>query len=227
MLNAILDFVFPRISIITGKKLDEDVQSQYFSNEEIGMLPVLDEKDLKLLKSRIIADYAYSKFIFSEGDDFSKIVYHLKYGKMKRLGICLGEVLADGLKFYIEQKNIKPFDAVVPVPLHKTKLRERGYNQSEYLCKGICRKLDAEPIPDLIKRIRHTSTQTKLSREKRIENIKDAFTIRQEYSDRIQSMRIVLVDDVITTGSTINEAARVLKESGSGDILCCSLAMAK
>ncbi len=119
------------------------------------------------------------------------------------------------------------YDFAVPVPLHKSRLRERTYNQSSYICRGIGEALNIQPIEKCLKRTRYTRTQTKLSIDEREENVRNAFELNQKFSGLIRGKNIILVDDVITTGSTILECARVLKNIGCGEITICSVALAE
>lgn len=226
MMNYVMDFIFPRTSIISGQRLKEKNSNDYIDDFEFESLRRTSSDDLDDLKSKVDAEYSFSLLSFYEDDEFSKIIYKLKYGGMKKLGIFLGRKLGESLKEHFES-DLSNFDFLIPVPLFKTKLRERGYNQSEYLCSGINEILNLEFVPDFVRRIKHTSSQTRLSRKKRIENIRGAFEINEQFKKSIHNKRLILVDDVVTTGSTINEVIRVLKDSGSSDILACTLAMAR
>lgn len=227
MLNALIDFIFPKTSIISDVRLSENNSNQYLRDEEISSISKVTSNDLIDLKEKINSEYTFSVFAFREGDDFAKIIYQLKYGGMKNLGLYLGELLGAELEIYLTKNDINDFDLIIPVPLYKTKLRERGFNQSDYICKGINKKLNLKFLPDLVRRVRYTSTQTKLNREQRIINMKDAFEINKKYENCIHDKRIILVDDVVTTGSTVNEVIKVLKENGCSDLLASVLAMAR
>lgn len=226
-LTSFVDFIFPKTSIISGKKLDENNTNQYISDDEIELIDRINKDDFIDLKRKLVSDHSFALFAFREEDDFSKIIYQLKYGGVKRLGIYLGGILGNELKKYIAQNDLADSDIIIPVPLFKTKVRERGYNQSDFICLGISETLGIKCIPDIVKRNRHTSTQTKLNREERIVNIKDAFEINDKYKSEIDMKRIILVDDVVTTGSTMNEVIKVLKENGCNEVTACCLAMAR
>lgn len=227
MFNALIDFIFPKTSIISDERLDENNSNSYIKDEEILSLSKVTADDLVELRKKVTADLAFSIFAFREGDDFSKIIYQLKYGGMKRLGKFLGEIAGRELILQFEKENLRGFDLLIPVPLYKTKYRERGYNQSDLICIGINKYLELRFIPDLVKRVKYTSTQTKLNREQRIDNMKDAFDINKKYRDYICGKRIIVADDVVTTGSTMNEVIKVLKDNGCGEVLGCSVAMAR
>ena len=227
MLNDLIDFLFPKTSIISDERLDENNSNPYIKDEEILSLSKVTADDLEELRNKVTADLAFSIFAFREGDDFSKIIYQLKYGGMKRLGKFLGEIAGRELILQFEKENLREFDLLIPVPLYKTKYRERGYNQSDLICNGINKYLELEFIPDLVERVKHTSTQTKLNREQRINNMKDAFDMNEKYKDYIYGKRIIVADDVVTTGSTMNEVIKVLKDNGCGEVMGCSVAMAR
>ncbi len=225
LLDAAADFIFPRTSIISDERLEENNSNQYISDIEISTIPRVTSEDLSELKNKITAEHSFSVFAFRDGDDFSKIIYQLKYGGMKRLGVFLGRMLGEQLKNNFG--NISEFDLLIPVPLFKTKIRERGYNQSDYICRGINEVLFTNYIDDLVKRTRHTITQTKLSREERLKNLKDAFELNKKYKSEVCCKKVILVDDVVTTGATMNEVINVLRENQCGEVIACSLAMAR
>jgi len=110
----------------------------------------------------------------------------------------------------------------VPVPLHIRRLRERGFNQSLLLAKVVATDLGTQLDYLSLVRIRHTRAQTGLRKEERRKNVKDAFSII--YPEIIKGKKILLVDDVFTTGYTLNECARTLKKSGAMVVICLTLA---
>lgn len=227
VIQNITDFIFPKTSIITGDLIEDSNSNQYINDNEFALLEKVTEKDLCELKAKLKSDYSFSVFSFREGDSFSNIIYNLKYGGMKNLGIFLGILLGNEIGNFIQANLYVSFDCIIPVALHKTKFRERGYNQTEMICRGINGVLKLKSETEIIIRKRNTLTQTKLNKKQRMENIKDAFHILPEQKSNIAGKNIILIDDVITTGSTMNEIIRVLREGNCGRILACSLAMAR
>jgi ComF family protein len=145
---------------------------------------------------------------------------------MKRLGYFLGKYFANELINKTEFKNVDIFKIITPVPLHKIKFRERGYNQSDYICRGMNEVLNLKYIEDLIIRKKNTTTQTHLSIHERELNVKNAFIKNFDHKNEFRDSNIILIDDVITTGATLNEVIKVLRNSGVNKIMCLSLAMA-
>lgn len=226
LVQDIIDFIFPKTSIISGEILPENNSNNYFSDEELNNLMTVTSSDLFDFREKTIADDAFSLFAFFEDDDFSGIIYELKYGGMKKLGIFLGELLGSRLNNYLDECG-DPYDIVIPVPLFTARIRERGYNQSAMICKGIEKATGIRSDDDVLKRTRHTSTQTKLSKEERMTNLMDAFKLRNGQEEKIRGKNVILVDDVVTTGSTLNEAIKILRKSNCNKILACTLAMAR
>jgi len=131
--------------------------------------------------------------------------------------------LADWLAQALEDPRIasRPFDAFVPVPLHHIRFREREFNQAAELAALVSRRCGI-PVWNVLKRTRYTSTQTKLDRAERMENLRGAFRVRQ--TARVKERHLVLVDDVFTTGSTVEECTRVLLHAGASSVRVITVA---
>jgi ComF family protein len=112
--------------------------------------------------------------------------------------------------------------ALVPVPVHPSRRRERGYNQSELLAARLARLRGLRMERDVLLKIRKTGSQTWLEREERMENVIGSFGLRR--SERLSGRRVLLIDDVVTTGSTLKECTRVLMESGAMEVSACVVA---
>jgi len=140
------------------------------------------------------------------------LIHNLKY--FERLS--LAEFLISIIYEKIPDTFLANTDYISPIPLHRVKLRARGFNQAELISKQLCHISGIIHLKDLLIRSRFTKTQTKLSSTKRIENVKNAFLINTSYD--IKGKSVILVDDVFTTGSTANEAARALKNAGAAQV---------
>ena len=137
---------------------------------------------------------------------------------MPNLGFRLGDLTGLLLNKYLEDKMNKNF---VSVPLHLIRRKEREFNQSTFISEGIINIVGGRLFKDVLKRVRYTQSQTKLNREERQSNIQDAFIVKT--IEPLPS-KMILVDDLITTGATLNECARILKENGVKEIIGLSVA---
>jgi len=117
----------------------------------------------------------------------------------------------------------RAFDLIVPVPLHPARLRERGFNQAHLLATMLGQKIGA-PVSSVLERVRYTTTQTAFDRIDRMENLHNAFRLRKKAT--VRELRVLLVDDILTTGSTLTECARVLREAGAQSIYAITAARA-
>ena len=134
-------------------------------------------------------------------------VQAFKYDGARELAMPLADRLVEALQILNP-----PIDALVPVPVFADRLTERGYNQSELLCRNLALKTGIEARPTLLKRIRETSQQALLSEVDRRKNVRDAF----EASADVMGLSVLLVDDVATSGSTLSECAKALRNQGAG-----------
>jgi ComF family protein len=141
------------------------------------------------------------------------MVHRLKYGREMWLARVLATWMYDGLSDP-RLRGWRP-DALVPVPLHRRRLREREFNQSELLA-GHLSKLCGIPVAALLERTRDTGTQTRLDRKHRRQNLRDAFVLRKNAD--VTDRNLLLVDDVLTTGSTLDACASVLVGSGARSV---------
>ncbi len=179
------------------------------------------EFDRKFKRTGYIKDI-FSPYVFESEGRLQHIIHSVKYDKRFRVGILLGTKLADTLRRKINSWEI---DIILPVPLHHLKKADRGFNQSDFIVKGLSNKLSIPTSNKIIKRTRFTESQTKLDLNDRERNVSGAFKVRQK--KKIANKNILIVDDVITTGATVNECARVLSENGASNIYVCSVAIAE
>ena len=148
-----------------------------------------------------------------------EFIHRFKYERQFFLRRPLADWLAETLED--NRMTAQPFDAFVPVPLHRARYRERDFNQAEELARLVAKRA-GKPVWSALKRIRYTTTQTRLAREERMENLRNAFRVR--HPSLVQSRHLVLVDDVFTTGSTVEECARVLRHAGAASVRVVTVA---
>lgn len=158
----------------------------------------------QLLNNSEILTGASYLFDFDKDGKVQRLLYELKYNSNLSLGNFLGELMA--IDFLAQLKDI---DVIIPVPLHPKKLYQRGYNQSDLLCEGINHILGKQINTLNLVRVKYTETQTKKNKQERIENMNNAFTVKRP--NQFSHKHLLLVDDVITTGSTLIECIKELK----------------
>jgi len=148
-----------------------------------------------------------------------ELIHRLKYNGQ----FHLRNTIADRLWVAFSDRRIteEPFDAIVPVPLHPVRTRERGYDQVSALAEIVARRA-AKPLLKCLRRHRYTQTQTVLDRDNRVRNLHNAFDLRK--STAVLGKRILLVDDVLTTGTTLHECAKVLRSGGAVSVRAVTVA---
>ena len=218
----ILDFIFPRICIVSGEKIPEDNSNPFVSDSILNSLNRISSSDKAELSSKLEADECLSLFTFSGDCEMSQIIHTMKYNGFKSIGNVLGRILGEELA----KKQHGEINFILPVPIHKARLRERGYNQSYHIAKGVAGIIGGVLADDLVIRNRNTQTQTKLNRKERSENVSRAFDINSKHRLRVESSVVLVVDDVITTGATINEITKVLRTCGVKRVIAASVARA-
>jgi len=146
-------------------------------------------------------------------------IHRFKYDREFYLRHPLADWAAEAL---LDERLVgQRFDFLVPVPLHSARQREREFNQAEAIAELLARRSGA-PVYGALKRVRYTTTQTLLDRRERMENLRGAFRVR--HPARVLSRHILLVDDIFTTGSTVDECARVLRKAGAASVRAITVA---
>ena len=163
---------------------------------------------------------ATAYYYFEKESKYRKLIHKLKYHGNKEVGYEMGKFY--GSELY-NSNNFKETDIVIPVPLHPKKKRKRGYNQSDYIAMGIAKSLKTNfDLNNLVRTI-NTATQTKKSRMQRWKNVESIFKLK--YPEKIKNKNILIVDDVVTTGSTLEACAIQLINNGAGKVNLATLAV--
>jgi len=147
------------------------------------------------------------------------LIHRIKYGKEIWLARVLAKIAAEG--FDDPRLVDEEFDAIVPVPLHSKRLREREYNQAEVIAENLSRIVGI-PVLGALARCRYTTTQTALDRRNRRQNLRNAFSVVKNAN--VTNKNLLLVDDVLTTGSTLDACAAVLLERGASSVRALTVA---
>ncbi|MAY83932.1 MAG: amidophosphoribosyltransferase [Flavobacteriales bacterium] len=156
---------------------------------------------------RLQVERATSFLHFREQSICQQLIHKLKYEGRPDIGVALGRLLASELKV---NGFFEEIDLILPIPMHKAKQKKRGYNQAERLAYGVALQTSIEISTDHLLKGIHTESQTKKGRAKRFENVRDSFSLQNERD--LDSKHILLIDDVITTGSTLEACGRLLKD---------------
>lgn len=224
-IDNIKNFFFPKICIITNTKIKQTNSNDFMDDNALDQLEKLTSDDIPEIRKKIKSDYFNSFLAFRNDNSVQTVIHYLKFKGFYNIGIFLGKYFGEEyLKVF---RKAKEFDIICPVPLFKTKIRERGYNQSEYICEGINSLLNIKQINDLIIRTRHTKSQTNLKYFERLSNVKDAFRINDKYKGTITGKKVLIVDDVVTTGATINEVIKVIRNENVKEISAFTIASAR
>ncbi|MBO4531165.1 MAG: ComF family protein [Paludibacteraceae bacterium] len=208
--NDLLDLFYPRFCIGCGATLIRD-ESDLCLSCLVG-LPMITEsyRPENFIETRFYGRAkieSAASFLYYEKETMSqKILHEIKYHGNKELGRRLGRMFGSRLKGVM----FKDVDALIPVPLHANKLKTRGYNQSEWIAKGMADSLERPVWTDVIERVVENSTQTKKSAYERWENVKGIFQLTHQRE--VEGTHLLIVDDVLTTGSTLEACVLPFKE---------------
>jgi len=215
VLNDFLELFYPSLCITCGERLVS--QEKFICLKCWQDLPVSryhldpDNKVAQLFWGRVRVEHATACFIYRKGSRYQKLIHSIKYRGMKELGYVSGRRFGGMLT---ESDGFKTVDVVVPVPLHPGKEKKRGYNQSEWIARGIAESLHKPLSCCNIQRVKNTATQTRKSRFGRWQNVEGIFRVK--HPEAWIKKHILLVDDVVTTGSTLEACAReILKIAGT------------
>lgn len=220
-IRALLDFIYPPQCILCNSRLEAfqylcpSCESAFFRQKQISVQE--KQSDFPNLKSKLKLKQVCTLWHFE--DTIEELIHRVKYQNGPRLGKWLGMQVEREHGFF-SQFTEPPI--IIPVPLHAERRRERGYNQSECIAQGLHEKLGYPIHTHILNRVRKTRTQTALTAEERQRNVENAFRVIM--AGPIQLKPILLVDDVITTGATVNQCAEVLLEAGCGDVYALALA---
>lgn len=224
-INDFGELFFPKLCVSCAGRLVS--QEKYLCFECWRDLPVTnfhtnpENKVAQLFWGRVAIENATAFFTYKKGSNYQHLIHFVKYKGMKELGMETGRrfgfVLAQATYF----NNV---DVIVPVPLHPKKQKLRGYNQSEWIALGIAQTLQKPVSANNLKRNLHTSTQTKKNRFERWQNVEGIFEVARP--DEFFGKHILLIDDVVTTGSTLEACAFQLLKIGEAKVSIATLGFA-
>ncbi|MBR2379248.1 MAG: ComF family protein [Bacteroidaceae bacterium] len=225
-LRDIADFFFPRTCRVCGKVLLHD--EGYLCMQCMLDMPrtdfgvQLDNAMAQLFYGKIAVERAVAYFYFTKGSDYRRLIHRIKYNGEKECGRYLGKMMAREL---ITTSTFKGIDYIVPVPLHRSKERKRGYNQSEWIAQGIADETGIPLCTDALVCRTHRESQTQKGIYDRYLATREAFELLPDNS--LQGSHVLLVDDVVTTGATLLACGETLLKGGVRQVSVATLAAAK
>ena len=224
--STLLDFLYPPTCIICENLLESGREkicpACWKSLPRVTRDTILyQETRERLRKSGLIADVV-ACFIFEKDGPFQHVAHALKYQGLTSIGFVLGTAIG---RTMIEWDITA--DVIVPVPLHSLRQRERGFNQSELIAKGISTIIHKPVDGNILKRRRNTPSQTKLNAAEREQNLSGAFELHAGRLTDVRAKSFLLVDDVITTGATTLACAREFMRAGAASVTASSAALAQ
>lgn len=225
MIHDFISLVFPALCAACGDGLikgEEDICTRCLFELPKTNYHLNDDNPVaRLLWGRVNVIKAASYYQFAKGGKVSEMIHRLKYKGQKNIGITIGKQFAYEL---MEIGWLNEIDAIIPVPLHKAKLKKRGYNQSEYFALGISAVSDIPVLNNVLLRTTASETQTRRSRYLRWKNVESIFKV--DRIEHIKGKSILLVDDVITTGATIEACAQRILEVPATKVSVATMAYA-
>jgi len=223
-LNDFFNLFFPDLCIVCNSHLVN--QEELICTKCLYNLPKTNyHKEIEnpvsqLFWGRTKVEYATGFFTFSKGSKYQGMMHKFKYHGNKEIGYVLGKSFGNQLRNSV----FNQVDIIIPVPLHKSKLKKRGYNQSEWIAKGLSETIKKPlDIKSFIRSVA-TETQTRKSRFERWKNVEKIFKVTNE--NALKGYHILLVDDVVTTGSTLEACANAILEIKDTKVSIATLAVA-
>ncbi len=211
LIDNLLSLFYPRLCASCGDALQQNEQciclncmlhlpETQFHKEHFNPLR-------QLFDGRVTVKEVTALMSYKKTNKVQKILHHLKYCGQKEIGKVLGEYFGGQL---ITEERYRSIQYVLPIPLHPKKERLRGYNQSEWIAKGLSAGMGVPYLTDVLVRTQHTDTQTRKSRFARWQNVKEVFEVQNP--DKVAYTHVLVCDDVLTTGATTEAAVQKLLE---------------
>jgi ComF family protein len=175
----------------------------------------------KIFWGRLTITASHSEFYFSKESLIQHLIHQLKYKNNKEIGVYLGELMGKSL---LNSNRFQTVDYLIPLPLYPDKEHKRGYNQATIICNGISSVMNIPVLKNNIIRQRFTETQTRKHRTERWENVEGSFVVKN--ADAIKGKHLLLIDDVITTGATLESCGQAIMKTEDVKLSIATLAFA-
>ena len=222
----LLGLFFPNSCRLCGKTLHRQEEilctTCLYKLARTNFQDVQENPVMEIFNGRLPLYSATAFLFFSKGGGTQKLIHELKYKGKKEIGAYLGKMFGKQLD---NSPLFQSTDVIIPVPLHPQKEHKRGFNQSLVICEGMAPQMHARVLSGVLYRKIHSSSQTRKSRYERWENVKDIFEIKD--GRQLSGKHVLLVDDVITTGATLEACGNKLLEIPGIRLSIASLAYAQ
>jgi ComF family protein len=209
VIKAITHLFFPKVCFACGKpissKLDHICIACRHALPRTSAHTMAENPIERIFWGRLPLEKATSFLKFQKKGRVQHLIHHFKYKRKKEIGETLGALAASEL----EQDNFfEGIDYLIPVPIHKLKLKKRGFNQSHHIAMGVEETTKIEARYDIIDKVTNTQSQTRKGRFKRWKNVESTFKLKN--TENLEGKHLLLIDDVLTTGSTLEACGREL-----------------
>lgn len=215
--KCIKELLFPSTCLVCGKQKQDSLCAHCY--QELNKEAVFELKNVT--DDRFYFDYHIYAFYYQ--GRIKKLLTAFKFQEKSYLYSIFAKILVKNKKIcgFLEK-----YDIIIPVPIHQKRKAQRGYNQSELICKELVKrvkeKTQIQIETDCLIKIKHTKPQSSLNKQERMENVKDVYKLQNK--EKIKDKKIILLDDIYTTGSTVNACAKLLKENGAECVLIVTIA---
>ncbi len=225
LLEGALQLLYPHICKGCGNdnlKPDQQICFHCLNKlPETGFIYHTENATEKIFNGRLDIVKGHSEFYFSKGKTLQYLLHQLKYKGNQKMGIFLGELLG---KTLIKHVHYRSLDYIVPMPMFADKEFKRGYNQASLIGRGVAEILTLPILENVVVRTRTTQTQTKMHRTERWQNVHDSFCVQKP--SLIENKNILLIDDVITTGATVEACGREILKVPNTKLSIATVAIA-
>ena len=225
-LNNLLGLFYPNLCLACGRNLSPQQEgiciSCHYKLPRTRFHLETDNPFTERFWGRASLEAGAAFLYFTKGGRAQRLIHHLKYEGKREVGIYLGRLYGEMLR---TAPAFRETTLILPVPLHPRKQHQRGYNQSALFAQGLSETMDIPWLANGLQRTEYTTTQTKKSRLERFDNVERAFII--PHPDKGKGQHVLLVDDVITTGATLEACARKVLELSGTKVSMATIAIAQ
>lgn len=215
MLDYILDLIYPNVCGFCNRICKESLCNECEEKIQANLICNIDNYENDNTKY-----FSQHLYLFKYDNEIRNKILDYKFNDKAYLYKTFSKIIIKNKKIY---GFFKKYDIIIPVPIHKKRMKIRGYNQSALIAKEIAKKIDYIRLEsNVLLKIRNIKPQSTLNKLERNENVKNAYMIKNV--DKIKNKRVLLFDDIFTTGNTVNECSKLLKLNGAKDIGIITLA---